>query len=132
MASLFVTAEACLQTPPAGSIHTPFEFNGNVGNLRTVPIAWFPVISKIIFFVFFSSPSKPINLKKKTFFEQVNMSIYDINENNRFFIIHNYLIMTLVKKKQNKISESHKCLPYLFIQLLLNDQKCATFFPLQY
>lgn len=38
----FVISDAWRHTPPPGSIHTPFGFNGSVGNFLKVPIAWFP------------------------------------------------------------------------------------------
>lgn len=116
----FVTAAAWRQTPPAGSIHTPFAFNGNVGNLRTDPIAWLPIIESkslqhfLNFFFLFRNGKKLNKMNEKCFVFWANTRSRGQNnynqdhrapvlelemKNNRFFIVHNRLIMTLENQR---------------------------------
>lgn len=97
-----VTVEAWRHTPPAGSIQTPFAFNGNVGNFLTVPIAWLPIIESNSLLLFFSknwtNNNSPFLWEKIKNIKRNSCSIKTRKCNQivrLFFIVHNRLIMTL-------------------------------------
>lgn len=92
-----VTAVAWRHTPPAGSIHTPFAFNGSVGNFLTVPIAWLPIIeSKSLLLIYLKNWTNNNEIlwserkKKKLSKEIAAIKTHKCNGNSRrFFIVHN-------------------------------------------